>query len=161
MNQLPNRTAKQIRERYRLYLDPSVLHTPFTYEENLKLNQYVAQFGMKWSIIANFMDGRPDVQLKYRYRKLVRQQTKNEIAQNREFLGDPSQLNREILMIVSSDQLLNEGHVFSKLNEDSGDAILIGETEQQGKSQFEELQMKIDDILDPEFWNFSDFEFFF
>jgi hypothetical protein len=39
--QLPNRTARQIRERYRLYLDPSVLKTPFTHEEDMKLLQCV------------------------------------------------------------------------------------------------------------------------
>jgi hypothetical protein len=64
--QLPNRTARQIRERYRLYLDPSVLKTPFEYEEDMKLLQYVKEIGKKWSKIAKLIKGRTDVQLKYK-----------------------------------------------------------------------------------------------
>jgi hypothetical protein len=68
--QLPNRTAKQIRERYRLYLNPNVNHGKFSIEENSKLIQYVHKYGKKWSEIAKMMPERTDVQLKYKYRQL-------------------------------------------------------------------------------------------
>jgi hypothetical protein len=69
-SQIPNRTARQIRERYRLYLDQSVSQFSFSKEEDINLVNYVQKFGKKWSIIATLMKGRKDVQLKYRYRKL-------------------------------------------------------------------------------------------
>jgi myb proto-oncogene protein len=64
-SQLPNRTAKQIREKYRLYLDPLVSQSSFSKEEDINLVNYVQNFGKKWSIISNLMKGRQDVQLKF------------------------------------------------------------------------------------------------
>jgi hypothetical protein len=66
--QLPNRTSKQIRERYRLYLDPNVKHSPFSIEEDIILINLVSKLGKKWSQIALVMAGRTDVQLKYRFK---------------------------------------------------------------------------------------------
>jgi hypothetical protein len=73
---LPNRTSRQIRERYRLYLDPLVNRKPFSKEEDTNLLNYYKQFGGKWSKISKMMVGRTDVQLKYRYLKLSKRTNK-------------------------------------------------------------------------------------
>jgi hypothetical protein len=73
--QIPNRTAKQIRVRYRLYLDQSVKHDEFSFEEDDMLIQCVQKFGKKWSYIAKMIPGRTDVQLKFRFIKLEKKCT--------------------------------------------------------------------------------------
>jgi hypothetical protein len=73
ISQLPNRTARQIRERYRLYLNPIVNHDPFSIEEDKTLIHLISINGTKWSFIAEKMPGRTDVQLKFRYKKLQKQ----------------------------------------------------------------------------------------
>jgi hypothetical protein len=92
ISRLPNRTARQTRERYRLYLDPSVLQTPFTCEEDMNLMQYVQEIGPKWSKISKQMKGRTDVKLKYRFRRLSKnkiihlpQQIESQIIQQPNF----------------------------------------------------------------------------
>jgi hypothetical protein len=62
----PHRTIRQIKERYRLYLDPSIDHNPFTPEEDNLLLQLSFQLNQKWSQIAKYFVGRTDVALKYR-----------------------------------------------------------------------------------------------
>jgi hypothetical protein len=44
---LPNRTARQVRERYRLYLDPNINHNPFSSEENNLLLNLVNHYHQK------------------------------------------------------------------------------------------------------------------
>jgi hypothetical protein len=69
---LPTRTVRQNRERYRLYLDPTVNRNPFTSEENDLLLKLVIQYQQKWFQIAKQFNRRTDVALKYRYNKLSR-----------------------------------------------------------------------------------------
>jgi hypothetical protein len=69
---LPNRTARQVRERYRLYLDPNINHNPFSSEEDNLLLNLVNHYHQKWSQMTKMFNGRTDVALKYRYKKLSR-----------------------------------------------------------------------------------------
>jgi hypothetical protein len=73
---LPSRTVRQIRERYRLYLDPNVIQTSFSNEEDAKLMELVDKYGQQWSKLASMFNGRTDVQLKYRFKKLTRRLAK-------------------------------------------------------------------------------------
>jgi hypothetical protein len=52
VQKLPNRIAAQIRERLRLYLDPTVNNDPFTSEEDADLFGYISTLGKKWAQIA-------------------------------------------------------------------------------------------------------------
>lgn len=62
-----DRSARQCRDRWKNYLNPSVNNAPWTeYEDNL-LDQKVAELGRKWSIIAKFFPGRTDINIKNRY----------------------------------------------------------------------------------------------
>ena len=57
---VPNRVAKQCRERWRNHLDPSVSRQPWTEEENEMLLQRYEKYGSSWAEIASGMTGRPD-----------------------------------------------------------------------------------------------------
>jgi hypothetical protein len=69
---LPNRTTRQVRERYRLYLDPNINRNPFSSEEDDLLLKLVDHCHQKWSQMTKMFTGRTDVALKYRYNKLSR-----------------------------------------------------------------------------------------
>jgi hypothetical protein len=61
---MDRRNARQCRERYKIYLSPSVRNTPWTPEEEEQLTQKVKEFGPKWSLIAGFFEARSDVNVK-------------------------------------------------------------------------------------------------
>lgn len=94
---LPNRNAKQCRERYINYLNPSVNKNPWTeYEDQLLLEKF-NEYGSKWTKIMNFFPGRSDIDIKNHYNKLIYRQTRrqklqitsNDLLQELESLSNP------------------------------------------------------------------------
>ena len=67
---VPNRVAKQCRERWRNHLDPAVSREDWTPEEEATLLQRYIQFNGKWSEISKDMPGRPDNACKNQWNKL-------------------------------------------------------------------------------------------
>ncbi|XP_076436338.1 uncharacterized protein LOC143275898 [Babylonia areolata] len=68
---VPGRTREQCRERYANSLDPSISGQPWTYEEDKKLLQLVAQYGKgNWVKCCKELPGRTDNQILQRYRRL-------------------------------------------------------------------------------------------
>ena len=67
---MPNRTTKQCRERYKNYLSPNIRNDPWTPEEDQILIQKYNELGPKWSTIASFLDRRSDVNIKNRWTSL-------------------------------------------------------------------------------------------
>lgn len=65
--QMPNRTTRQCRERYRNYLSPNVKNGPWTQEEDNLLQQKYLEYGPKWATIAKFFPSRSDVNIKNRW----------------------------------------------------------------------------------------------
>jgi hypothetical protein len=71
---LPNRTARQCRERWKNYLDPSIKQERFSSEENLLLVEKYFEKKRKWSEIAKYFNGRTDVKLKNQFDYIKRNQ---------------------------------------------------------------------------------------
>ena len=64
---MENRTAKQCRERWHSFLDPSISKLPWTPEEDQILMNKVKEFGKKWALISKFLPGRSDSSVKNRW----------------------------------------------------------------------------------------------
>jgi hypothetical protein len=62
-----NRNPRQIRERYRFYLDPSITKAPWTKEEDFKLIELIQKHGTSWKTIAESFEGRNEVNVKNRW----------------------------------------------------------------------------------------------
>lgn len=64
---LPNRTGRQIRERYNTYLKPGISSEPWTKEEDRILCEKVHQLGTKWKAILEFLPNRSQNGIKNRW----------------------------------------------------------------------------------------------
>jgi hypothetical protein len=71
---VPNRTARQVRERWKNYLCPNVNNGPWTVEEDQLLVRWTSEIGPKWSQIATHFTNRTDVNLKNRFILLNRRE---------------------------------------------------------------------------------------
>jgi hypothetical protein len=68
---VPNRTARQCRERWCNYLNPKLISHAWTEAEDRLLFEKVDQMGCRWGAIINFFDGRSKNSLRNRYRSCV------------------------------------------------------------------------------------------
>lgn len=66
------RSPRQCRERYNLYLRPDVQNTPWTDEEDELLIRMFAQYGSKWSVIAQSFHNRTANNIKNRFKQYQR-----------------------------------------------------------------------------------------
>ena len=64
---IPGRIGKQVRERWFNQLDPSLVWTEFTKEEDAQLIALHSQLGSQWKQISDFMPGRSENQVKNRF----------------------------------------------------------------------------------------------
>ncbi|OHT11668.1 hypothetical protein TRFO_03890 [Tritrichomonas foetus] len=64
---IPNRTPRQVRERWVNYLSPDISRDPWTQEEDDLIMKLVDKFGKRWSYISRSFNKRTDVSIKNRY----------------------------------------------------------------------------------------------
>jgi hypothetical protein len=69
---MPERTARQCKERWKNYLAPSLNRTPWTQEEDQLLLEKQRELGNKWARISKFFEGRTDAQIRHRWDLLSR-----------------------------------------------------------------------------------------
>jgi hypothetical protein len=84
---VPGRTSKQCRDRYKLKLDPTINHGPWTPEEDETLTHLQEQLGNQWTKIAKQMPGRTENSVKSRFASLER-------SRNREWTPDEDMILR-------------------------------------------------------------------
>ena len=64
---MPDRTARQCRERYKNYLAPAIQNGPWTDDEDQLLSEKVKELGFQWAKIAKFFESRSSVNVKNRW----------------------------------------------------------------------------------------------
>jgi hypothetical protein len=73
---LPDRSARQIRDRWAHYLSPQVSAKPWSLDEDRQLLRLCLQNGTQWSVLVKHFPGRTDINLKNRWNKLQRRSKK-------------------------------------------------------------------------------------
>jgi hypothetical protein len=76
----PGRTSKQCRERWNNYLDPTLVHTAFTEEEDKLILSLHQEYGSKWAMISRQLSGRTENSVKLRFHTLQKKLLSNPIA---------------------------------------------------------------------------------
>jgi hypothetical protein len=75
---IPDRTARQCKERYFTYLSPGVRVVPWTPAEDAILAEKVRDFGPRWTIISRFIEGRTPNAIKNRWNACLKAGTVND-----------------------------------------------------------------------------------
>ena len=71
---MPNRTARQCRDRYNNYLFKEITHQPWTPEEDKLILEKYQEYGPHWVKIAKFLNGRSGNNIKNRWHKYLNKQ---------------------------------------------------------------------------------------
>jgi hypothetical protein len=69
---LPGRSSRQCRERWNLYLSPTVANEPWTAEEDMLLMRLYPVIGPKWTLIAKNFPRRTANNIKNRQQQMLR-----------------------------------------------------------------------------------------
>jgi hypothetical protein len=75
---MPLRNARQCRDRYKNYLNPSLDRSAWTPQEDARLIEEVSNHGTKWNTIARSFCNRSDISLRNRWHQLERRLRRGE-----------------------------------------------------------------------------------
>lgn len=71
------KTERQLRERWKCYLDPTLNRSPWTTDEDAQIIQMHQEFGSQWAKMATCLSGRSANTIKNRWHFLTRQRKNN------------------------------------------------------------------------------------
>ncbi|CAK59671.1 unnamed protein product (macronuclear) [Paramecium tetraurelia] len=141
---LPNRTGRQIRERYINHLDPNISTKAWSQQEDLKIWNLFKKIGSRWSEMAKKLKGRPENMIKNRFYGYIR---KNYAKQENPYYIVPNQ-KRQLIKDDDQVEILNNQNTLETGREDIEPQIM--EQIQQNQSiqqQEEQAQSGISSIL--------------
>lgn len=79
--QMPERSARQCRERYKNYLRPDIINGPWTQQEDALLMEKYVEMGSQWARMEEFFPGRSNINIKNRYLFLQRESARRQQLQ--------------------------------------------------------------------------------
>lgn len=91
---IPNRSPKQCRERWFNHLNPDVLKSAWTYEEDSLIFEQYNIHGPKWSLISKAIPGRTDNAVKNRWHSSITKRIKVDSDGKKTLMHDNSKRNR-------------------------------------------------------------------
>ncbi|EAY18780.1 Myb-like DNA-binding domain containing protein [Trichomonas vaginalis G3] len=107
----PNRTQRQVKDRWEKFLSPDLNFGPFSIEEDIQILKLYKEYGPKWMQISRMMQNRSDVIIKSRFQKLQRH---NESLDNLIEISNKNQQSqtevaplKEIDDLISFDECMN------------------------------------------------------
>ena len=90
---MPGRTLRQVMERWKYYLDPTINNEPWTPDEDKRLLQYQREIGNKWTKMLSFFNNRTANQLKNRWLVVSRK----EISKTKENAEDIKKNEKKVV----------------------------------------------------------------
>jgi hypothetical protein len=140
---IPNRSARQIRERWKNYLAPEINISPWTADEDDLIVRLVAEMGKQWSRMSHFFCSRTDIAIKNRFILIQRRQR---MAMRKLAALLPAQARRELAQSMQLQAIL------PRINVILSDRLKNNKL--QEKRESEDLQWQdIDVEYDPTFWD--------
>lgn len=80
-----NRNHRQCRERWKNYVDPTLMNNqPWNYDDDRLLVEKYAELGPKWNKIAKFFHNRSDNSIRNRWQLIIRQWERKQQQQNQQ-----------------------------------------------------------------------------
>ena len=108
---MPDRNARQCRDRWQNYLSPSVVNGPWTEEEEELLVQKYEELGPSWKQIASFFPTRTDINIKSRWHLRERRIKKKDLQMKKEMLKQQTKNGRPMNSMLQSN-LLQQQNLF-------------------------------------------------
>jgi hypothetical protein len=97
-----SRNARQCRERWQNYLDPSLRNDAWTPEEDRLLQDLFGQIGAKWNKIGQSFRNRSDMALRNRWQLLVRRTKKRQFKGNEVSSDAPTEESSDAVVVPIS-----------------------------------------------------------
>lgn len=104
---MQGRTARQCRERYNNYLNPSLRHGEWSKEEDELLFKLYGRYGANWNVISQRFQNRSRISIRNRY-ALVRNRVPEKPVQNRKARDKPKKQPKRENIESLLDQLIGE-----------------------------------------------------
>lgn len=100
---LGGRIGKQCRERWHNHLDPNIIKTPFTVEEDNLILALHSKYGNKWSDIAKYLPGRTDNAIKNHWNSSMQKRNYRYSRRSNSISGDFVVPQREGMIFIQED----------------------------------------------------------